>query len=105
METTEKASKERQVIKPMELIERVKAENPKLLAGLSEKQANRFVRKALGEIGSNLAAMDQGILRVQGLGRFNVRQVEREKDGEKVTLKRVDFTPESREEAETTDED
>lgn len=78
-------------MKPTEIIERIKKENPKLLGNLADQKAARIVLAALAQLGSEIDAMDEGVVKVAGFGNFRVRQVEREKDGKKVTLKRTFF--------------
>jgi len=78
-------------MKPIEIIECVEQEDPTLLGKLPKIRAAQIVRAALSEIGKQIDAMDEGVLKVPGFGIFRVRHVEREKDGQKVTVKRVIF--------------
>lgn len=78
-------------MKPIEIIERIKKENPKLLGNIPEQRAARIVLAALAELGRQIDAMEEGVLRVPGFGNFRMQQIEREKDGKKITLKRTIF--------------
>ena len=78
-------------MKAIEIVESIKQSNPKLLGKMPEKRAATLVQSVLAELGKQLDAVDNGVVKVQGLGNFRIKQVEREKDGQKVTLKRVSF--------------
>ncbi len=78
-------------MKAIEIVESIKQSNPKLLGKMPEQRAASLVQAVLAELGKQLDAVDTGVLKVQGLGNFRIRQVEREKEGQKVTLKRVTF--------------
>ena len=73
-----------------ELLDSAKAEVP-ALKGLQDTKAIALLRYAFRQVAQQLAATEEGELEVQGLGRFRVKKVEREKDGEKVAGKRVIF--------------
>ncbi|OGR06870.1 MAG: hypothetical protein A2511_17470 [Deltaproteobacteria bacterium RIFOXYD12_FULL_50_9] len=81
-------------MKPAELVAIIKNEKPELLAKIPEKRAIALVREALAQIGEQIAAVDKGVLKVQGLGSFRVNQVEREINGEKTMVKIVRFAKE-----------
>jgi hypothetical protein len=53
------------------------------------------VRKAFAQIGEQVQGVDEGVLKVAGLGRFRIRQIDEAKDGAKRTVKRMMFKPES----------
>ena len=78
-------------MKPIEIIEKIKAENPEVLGKMNDKVAARIVRLALAEVGRQLAVADEGVVKVMGLGHFRVKHVEREVDGAKVATKRILF--------------
>tara|TARA_R110002051_G_scaffold94820_1_gene164708 strand:- start:286 stop:621 length:336 start_codon:yes stop_codon:yes gene_type:complete len=71
------------------LIERMKAENPKLTGKLPDKRVAAIVRGALKALAGEVNSRDEGNLRIQGLGRINIRQVEVKKDEGSVISKRV----------------
>jgi hypothetical protein len=78
-------------MKPKEIVELVKKEDPKLFADMPDKKIAQIVRAAFGQVGKQLDATTEGAMKVPGLGNFRVRQGEREKDGQKVPVKRVTF--------------
>lgn len=78
-------------MKPMELVELIKVQNPKLLGNVSDKKAALIIRTALMKIGEQVAAAEEGVVKFPGLGNFRIRNIEREKDGVKVTERRVQF--------------
>jgi hypothetical protein len=79
------------LLKPTELVERIKEKKPKILGTVPEKKAIVLIQMALAELGRHIAAAEVGVVRVPGMGRFQSRMVEREKDGKKVNLKRIVF--------------
>jgi len=76
-----------------ELVEQLAKNNPNALAGVPERKVAPLVRGALAEILAAIESTDEGIVTVGGLGKFNVRKVEREVDGEKIARKQVVFRP------------
>lgn len=78
-------------MKPIEIVELIKAESPGLLGKLPDDKAARIVRAALMQLGKQLAVTDEGIVKVQGFGNFRIKNVEQDKDGEKVIVRRVAF--------------
>lgn len=56
---------------------------------VSEIQATRIVKAALAEIAKEIDDMDEGKVVVPGFASFTIKQIEREKDGEKLERKRV----------------
>jgi hypothetical protein len=74
-----------------EIVEKIRAESPALLTKIDDKVAARVVRATLAEIGKQLAQVADGAVSVPGLGRFKVKQVEKEKEGEKKNMKRISF--------------
>ncbi len=74
-----------------EVVELIKKEKPNLLGKMSEKKAAALVRNAFIQLGKHIDTTGEGVIKVPGFGNFRVNQVEREKDGQKVTVKRVVF--------------
>ncbi|MDQ9172261.1 hypothetical protein Q8A64_17765 [Oxalobacteraceae bacterium R-40] len=74
-----------------QILEKIRTDSPALLSKIDDKVAARVVRATLAEIGKQLAQVDDGALSVPGLGRFKVKQVEKEKEGEKKIAKRISF--------------
>jgi nucleoid DNA-binding protein len=82
-------------MKVIELVENIKKEKPELFGEMPEKKAAALVREAFAQIGKKLDEMvDQDeVLRIKGLGTFRIRMVEKEKEGRKVSEKRILFRP------------
>ncbi|MBU0689903.1 MAG: hypothetical protein KJ850_03020 [Gammaproteobacteria bacterium] len=78
-------------MKPDEIVEQIKKNKPALFEKVPEKQAVVLIRLALAQIGKQIEATNEGVVKVPGFGNFRVRVVETEKDGEKVAVKRVLF--------------
>lgn len=76
-------------LKPDALAERMKQENPDLAAALTDRQLVALVRQVMQAVAAELNERDEGRLRIPGLGRVQIRQVEREKQGETVQAKRI----------------
>ncbi|MEJ5992464.1 hypothetical protein WG902_20860 [Ramlibacter sp. PS3R-8] len=56
---------------------------------ISEPQAIRIVKAALAEIAKEIDGTQEGKVSVPGFATFKIKQVEIEKDGKKVPLKRI----------------
>lgn len=56
---------------------------------VSEAQAVKIVKVTLAQIVDEIDNIDDGKVTVPGFGTFVIKQVEREKNGEKTTLKRI----------------
>jgi len=80
-------------MKPIELVKLIKQENPELLAELPDKKAASLIRAFFYQLGMQINAMEEGILKVPGFGNFRIILVEKEKDGQKITTKRIVFRP------------
>lgn len=78
-------------MKPVEIVERIKKENPLALGNIPDQRAARIIFAALAQLGKHIDAMSDGVLKVPGLGNFRVRKIEREKEGKKVMVKRTIF--------------
>ena len=61
------------------------------LLGLSEKEAAHLIREALALLGRHIIALDDGVVKVQGLGSFQIGFTMKEKDGLKVPKKHIVF--------------
>ena len=78
-------------MKPIEIVELVKQSNPKLLGKMPEAKAAKLIAAALKQISKQLEATDEGQLKVGPLGVFGIRKVEREKEGQKKSVKKIVF--------------
>lgn len=63
--------------------------NERAFKDISETQATRIVKAALAEIAQEIDETEDGRVSVPGFATFAVKQVEREKDGKKMALKRI----------------
>jgi nucleoid DNA-binding protein len=76
-------------MRPIELVELIDKEKPKLLAGIEAQRAARIIREALTMLGKQIESVEEGAVGIPGFGSFRVKQVQRKKDGE--TVRRVIF--------------
>jgi len=77
-----------------EIVELIKQETPQMLGQMPDKRAAMVIRLGLLQLGKYLNNMEEGVVRVPGLGKFHVKQLEVEKDGKKIKTKRTFFTAE-----------
>ncbi|WP_027962464.1 hypothetical protein [Halomonas halodenitrificans] len=80
-------------LKPADLVERMKAQNPDLAGKMNDKRMAALVRGTLQALAAEVNEREAGRLRVPGFGRINIREVEREKDGQILRNKRVILRP------------
>lgn len=78
---------------PAYFVEALKLSHPNLLNGVGEKAATRLLRLVFDELGAQIAATQEGVVPVPGLGRFRIRQINVEKDGQQLVRARVLFLP------------
>ena len=78
-------------MKPDELVVLIKEKRPNLLGKIPEQKAVALIRVALAELGRHIAEAEEGVVRVPGMGNFRIRMVGQEKDGKKVSVKRIIF--------------
>lgn len=76
---------------PTEMAALIKKEHPELFEKMSEQRVARIVRVVFSHVGKQLDALTEGALHVPAFGNFRLRLVESEKDGQKVTIKRLGF--------------
>jgi len=76
---------------PTELVELIKEKRPNLLGKMPEQKAVALIRAALADLGRHIAEAEEGVVKVQGMGNFRIRMVEREQDGKNVTVKHIAF--------------
>lgn len=80
-------------MKPIEIVELIKQQDPDALGKMQDKKAAAVIRKAFQELARTVRETEEGEIKLPGFGVFRIRQVEREKDGEKEAVKRVVFQP------------
>lgn len=78
-------------MKPNEILEQLKEENPRLFKGMEDKQALRVIQATLSLLGEEVASVDEGRLSVTGFGTFVIQK--RERDGDGTAVRRVMFRP------------
>jgi hypothetical protein len=76
---------------PVEIVALIGLGKPKLLENVPEDQAARLIREAFVLISKEIEAVEEGVVKVPGLGAFRIRQLEQEKEGEKRKLRKVVF--------------
>ena len=74
-----------------ELIEQMRQANPNLLEGIPADKAAALLKSVFRHINETLAGTADGVVQYEGLGRFRIRKVEKEKAGEKTTRTRIGF--------------
>ena len=76
---------------PNEIVELIKNENPEFLGKMPEKRAAKIIREALIQLAKHVGSVEEGMVKVPGFGNFNIKNIEREKDGQKVKVRKVIF--------------
>jgi hypothetical protein len=78
-------------MKVTDLIESVKSGDPELLAGIAPEKAEGLVLSVFRHIQQSLDRTSEGVLSYAGLGRFRVRQLQKEVEGKSVTRTQIVF--------------
>jgi|WetSurSiteA1Bulk_404760.scaffolds.fasta_scaffold349722_1 hypothetical protein len=78
-------------MKPIEMVQMIKQSKPELIGKLPDKRAAAVIRASLTLLRDKIDALDEGVIKLPGFGRFAVRQVVRKKGDEEVTVKQVVF--------------
>ncbi|MDD5275251.1 MAG: hypothetical protein PHR16_04130 [Methylovulum sp.] len=78
-------------MKPIEIVELIKQETPKVLGKTPDERTAKIIFAALRQISKQLDQTTEGNVKIPGLGVFNIRQVEREKEGQSVSTKKISF--------------
>jgi len=80
-------------MKIKELAEKAKAAHPGSLGNLPDGKVNLLTRTLFALIKEELDNTAEGAVKIAFLGQFKVRNVEVEKDGEKIQHRRIQFIP------------
>ena len=80
-------------MKAIEIVALIKQNNPDILSKTPEARAAKIIAAAFAEIAKQVQASDQGALKIQALGSFTSKQIEREKEGVKLMVKKTAFRP------------
>jgi hypothetical protein len=78
-------------MKIRETVSELIADNEKAFKDIPEARAAKLVQRVLEAIAKEIEDTAEGRVTVQGLGMFVIKNVEREKDGAKATVKRISF--------------
>jgi nucleoid DNA-binding protein len=76
-----------------EIVKAAREDNEAAFANISDKRAAKIIRAAFQQVTGQLESAEEGKLNIGSLGRFMIKNVEREKEGAKVTRRRVTFRP------------
>lgn len=74
------------------LVESIKSAEPGL-AKVSSEDARTLVSAVFQHIRKEIDRAGEGVVKVPKLGRFRIKAGEREKDGRRVAVKRIQFKP------------
>lgn len=91
--TTTTAKPETEKLGTDALVERIKTQDPALAEKVSDKRIAQIARQTLRALAAEIHERDEGRVTVSGLGRLNIREIEREREGETVKSKRVSLKP------------
>lgn len=78
-------------MKAIELAELIKQANPELIGKTPKAKVAKIIAAAFAQVGNQLEQTGEGVVKFPALGTFTLKQVEREKDGQKVTVKKMGF--------------
>jgi len=80
-------------MKPIELVKLIRKSKPQLLGQMPDERAAKIILAALVEIRKEVESTSAGMLRVGGLGRFNVRVPKPKEGQDEKPEKRIVFRP------------
>lgn len=72
-----------------EIVKTARAADKSAFGKVNDKRAIKILRAAFRQVNSQVESTKDGNVAIGGLGRFAIKNVEREKDGVKVTKRRV----------------
>ena len=78
-------------MKLYELVQTARAANSSAFGDIDDERAVKIVRAAFRQVRIQIKSTEDDELIIGGLGRFAIKNIEREKDGVKVTKRRVIF--------------
>jgi hypothetical protein len=79
-----------------DVISRAREARPQQFGAVPDARSKALVRAALAEILKEVSAMQSDPVRIQGFGNFKARLGTRHRDGQEVIVKRIVFTPSTR---------
>jgi hypothetical protein len=74
-----------------EIVKTARAANGSAFGNIKDERAVKILRAAFEQVGNEVDSAKDGKVMIGGLGRFTIKNVERDKDGVKVTKRRVTF--------------
>ena len=80
-------------ITSLELAKQIQQENPETLGKMNEKKIAKIIREAFIQVKNEIENTEDDSVHFPMLGNFRVRMIEREKEGEMTTIRRVVFRP------------
>ncbi len=77
----------------LELAKQVQQENLDTMGKMSERKIAKIIREAFKQVKNDIDNTEDDSVQIPKFGNFRVRMIEREKDGEITTVKRIVFRP------------
>ena len=77
----------------LELAKQVQQENLDTMGKMSERKIAKIIREAFKQVKNDIDNTEDDSVQISKFGNFRVRMIEREKDGEIITVKRIVFRP------------
>lgn len=78
-------------MKLVEIIKAARVADPEAFGSTDDERAMKILRAGLRQVRRQLMSAKEGAVVVGGLGRFSIKAVEHERNGTKVTRRRVTF--------------
>lgn len=75
----------------LELVHATMQKNAEAFGNIHESRAEKIVQAVLAELGQQVRSTQEGMIEIGSFGKFIVRQVKVDKDGQEVMLRRVVF--------------
>ncbi len=77
----------------LELAKQVQQENLDTMGKMSERKIAKIIREAFKQVKNDIDNTEDDRVQIPKFGNFRVRMIEREKDGEITTVRRIVFRP------------
>lgn len=78
-------------MKSADILKSLRDQKSKAVEGLTDQAAERLIKATLGEVRNAIEAMPEGSVGFNMLGRFMVKQIEKESEAGKTVVRRVLF--------------
>ncbi len=76
-----------------ELAKQIQKDNLETLGKINEKKIVKIIKEAFSQVKNEIENTENESVKIQMLGNFKIRTVEREKEGEMTTIRRIVFRP------------